>query len=372
MYEWERLRALDHYKYNGIDKSPVSKYILRHYWNFLADLLPMSLAPNAVTLIGTGFMILGAVLALIHDYTFQVQAPPWICFLFAAFMWIYSTCDNLDGKQARRTKSSSPLGELFDHGCDALVCLLGMLMKMSALALGRPDAHLITKVGLLLITWCFFMPTWEEYHTGVLYLGYVNAPTEGIIAFCTLFTTAGLVDREILLHKPLFFGFSISAICLSTFLAFLFVVCIPKAILNVKQATTKSHAKQLIPIMFCTLLVANWWSNPLSITNNPKHLAAFISLVGIASAKYATKIIHAHLLNEKFPVLTRLTLPLIFGSLTYGSYTLFPQPITESLFLYISLAVVLLSYSLWTYHCVNSISQYLGIYCFSLKKRNPQ
>lgn len=27
--------------------------------------------------------------------------------------------DNLDGKQARRTKTSSPLGLLFDHGCDA-------------------------------------------------------------------------------------------------------------------------------------------------------------------------------------------------------------------------------------------------------------
>lgn len=26
----------------------------------------------------------------------------------------------LDGKQARRTSSSSPLGELFDHGCDSI------------------------------------------------------------------------------------------------------------------------------------------------------------------------------------------------------------------------------------------------------------
>lgn len=36
--------------------------------------------------------------------------------------------DNMDGKQARKTGSSSPLGLLFDHGCDALnatvVCTL--------------------------------------------------------------------------------------------------------------------------------------------------------------------------------------------------------------------------------------------------------
>jgi phosphatidylglycerophosphate synthase len=27
--------------------------------------------------------------------------------------------DAIDGKQARKTKSSSPLGQLFDHGCDS-------------------------------------------------------------------------------------------------------------------------------------------------------------------------------------------------------------------------------------------------------------
>lgn len=28
--------------------------------------------------------------------------------------------DNIDGNQARKTGNSSPLGILFDHGCDAL------------------------------------------------------------------------------------------------------------------------------------------------------------------------------------------------------------------------------------------------------------
>jgi choline/ethanolamine phosphotransferase len=35
-------------------------------------------------------------------------------------IFIYQTLDAIDGKQARRTGSSSPLGELFDHGCDSL------------------------------------------------------------------------------------------------------------------------------------------------------------------------------------------------------------------------------------------------------------
>lgn len=46
----------------------------------------------------------------------ETPQPSYIYFYFAAALWIYSTFDNVDGKQARRTKSSSPLGELFDHG----------------------------------------------------------------------------------------------------------------------------------------------------------------------------------------------------------------------------------------------------------------
>lgn len=35
-------------------------------------------------------------------------------------LFIYQSLDAIDGKQARRTNSSSALGELFDHGCDAV------------------------------------------------------------------------------------------------------------------------------------------------------------------------------------------------------------------------------------------------------------
>ena len=34
--------------------------------------------------------------------------------------WTSQTMDVIDGKQARATGTSSPMGELFDHGCDAL------------------------------------------------------------------------------------------------------------------------------------------------------------------------------------------------------------------------------------------------------------
>jgi len=31
-----------------------------------------------------------------------------------------------------------------------------------------------------------FLSSWEQYHTGILYLGFINGPCEGIIIACTI------------------------------------------------------------------------------------------------------------------------------------------------------------------------------------------
>lgn len=46
--------------------------------------------------------------------------PNWIYLYEGISILLYSILDNMDGKQARRTHSSSPLGLLFDHGCDSI------------------------------------------------------------------------------------------------------------------------------------------------------------------------------------------------------------------------------------------------------------
>jgi ethanolaminephosphotransferase len=75
----------------------------------------MWLAPNLVTLLGF-FCILGNVILLeVYLPDFVGPAPSWVYFSFAFGLWAYSTMDNVDGKQARRTGTSSPLGELFEQ-----------------------------------------------------------------------------------------------------------------------------------------------------------------------------------------------------------------------------------------------------------------
>lgn len=69
-----------------------------------------------VTLIGFVALILCYSLTLYHCPEVQGEMPQWIYIANIALLFWYQTLDAIDGKQARRTKSSSPLGELFDHG----------------------------------------------------------------------------------------------------------------------------------------------------------------------------------------------------------------------------------------------------------------
>jgi ethanolaminephosphotransferase len=139
-------------------------------------------------------MIVNVVFAVVFTPDMDGEGPRWIYFSFAAGMWLYSTFDNVDGKQARRTGTSSPLGELFDHGCDALNCSFAAVLQAAGIGLG----HSLAAVTLYAIAMLgFYLSTAEEYHTGVLYLGYVNAPTEGVILTCVLFIISGLYGPSV-------------------------------------------------------------------------------------------------------------------------------------------------------------------------------
>ena len=56
----------------------------------------------------------------IFDFSLKKEIPYFVYVLFAFFVFLGQTFDAIDGKHARKTNRSSPLGQLMDHGCDAL------------------------------------------------------------------------------------------------------------------------------------------------------------------------------------------------------------------------------------------------------------
>lgn len=77
----------------------------------------------------------------------RTEPPRWACALCALGLFIYQSLDAIDGKQARRTNSSSPLGELFDHGCDSISTIFVALSACLSAQLGFYPKWMFFQVG---------------------------------------------------------------------------------------------------------------------------------------------------------------------------------------------------------------------------------
>jgi ethanolaminephosphotransferase len=84
---------------------------------------------------------------------------------------------------------AGPLGELFDHGCDAINTTLECILSTAALNAGRSYWSIAALIACLTN---FYLTTWEEFHTGTLYLSAFSGPVEGILMICVIYLITGL------------------------------------------------------------------------------------------------------------------------------------------------------------------------------------
>ncbi len=126
------------------------------------------------------------------DPDHQTWATSPLLVLSGLCLFAYQTLDGIDGMQARRTGTGSPLGQLFDHGVDAMVTGFVAIQSITAIGLTGFPAY-VTFMGSVL---AFVASTWEEYHTHVLYLGKISGPVEGIIGVIAVFILAGFIGTS--------------------------------------------------------------------------------------------------------------------------------------------------------------------------------
>lgn len=74
-------------------------------------------------------------------------------------------------------------------GVDAINTTLEVIIFAGATNLGQSWWTLL----ILFASSCaFYLTTWEEYHTGTLYLGIVSGPVEGVLTLCTLYALTAI------------------------------------------------------------------------------------------------------------------------------------------------------------------------------------
>ncbi|PWZ01102.1 hypothetical protein BCV70DRAFT_199469 [Testicularia cyperi] len=438
-----RVPNLHLYKYSGTDKSLVSKYILGPYWNWLVQLFPTTIAPNTITLSGLILVCFNfATLAYVDPGlqcatqlkldpsahasalrsafpadalpvrplfgNFGIPAPvakvdfapsshsasclpAWIFYTWAICLFAYQSLDSIDGKQARRTGMAGPLGELFDHGCDALNTTLECVLCCAALNLGR---SVWAPASLVATLSNFYLTTWEEYHTGTLFLSAFSGPVEGIlmiVAIYALTAAAGgplfwdrgilnvfglakflpsdIIDKVAHLNLPLNDAFL-------TFAALGLLFNIAGSYSNVIAARRAKKLSVVTPLLGLAPLVLQVGANVMWIKANRSFIlaspAAFLPFLvywGISFAYSVGQLIVAHVSKAPFPYLNLATTWSIVAAIDANlphSY-LQTNPDRTVQVIYASLAAVTLIYAHFCHNVITTITTELGMACFTVK-----
>ncbi|ENN71378.1 hypothetical protein YQE_11925, partial [Dendroctonus ponderosae] len=177
----QHLNGFDNYKYNCKDTGILSIYVMHPFWNWVVQYCPKNIAPNLLTFSGFMCTIAMYLMFTFMDYNFTASDPEhpevpnlprWSWFLAALLLFLAYTLDGIDGKQARRTGTSGPLGELFDHGLDSYTA--GLMPAAMYSIFGR-GARFSVPPFRMFFTFCnvlinFYLSHFEKYNTGVMFL----------------------------------------------------------------------------------------------------------------------------------------------------------------------------------------------------------
>uniref|UniRef100_A0A8C8EBW2 Cholinephosphotransferase 1 n=1 Tax=Otus sunia TaxID=257818 RepID=A0A8C8EBW2_9STRI len=237
---------------------------------------------------------------LVTFYVNLFQAPFWAYILGALGLFIYQSLDAIDGKQARRTNSSSPLGELFDHGCDSISTVFVVLGPCIAIRLGtNPDwLFFCCFVGLFM----FYSAHWQTYVSGILRFGKVDV-TEVQIAIIMLLLISAYGGTAIWDHKvsELSIQSSFFGILCGTALSFFnyFRVIFGGGV--GKNGSTIAGTSVLSPGLHIGLLITLAIMIYKKSTTQlfEKHSCLYVLTFGFVNAKISQKLVVAHMTKSE-------------------------------------------------------------------------
>ncbi|XP_006633193.2 cholinephosphotransferase 1 [Lepisosteus oculatus] len=166
-----QLKRLEEHKYSAAGRS-LFEPPFQVYWSWLVQQVSPRVAPNTLTIAGLLVNVATTVILVYYCPTATEEAPGWIFLLSALGLFVYQSLDAIDGKQARRTNSSSALGELFDHGCDAVSTVFVAVGTCVAVGIGGyPNWMFFCGfIGMFM----FYCAHWQTYVSGTLQFGLVD------------------------------------------------------------------------------------------------------------------------------------------------------------------------------------------------------
>lgn len=268
---------------------------------------------------------------------------------------------------------------------------LGVILCASALNLGL---GWWTVASLVATTANFYLTTWEEFHTGTLYLSAFSGPVEGILIICAIFLITGRVgpsfwDTGILSFLGIKSNSLVESLpikdlplneCFLLFSLVGLLFNIVSAAANVSASLPSVRANsmirplgRLLPYTVHTTAMIYWLAHAHSILGTVT-LVPFLLFWGVSFAHHVGMLILAHLSSSRFPAVYKhpnLVLALL-GAIDakrgYVQRNLASEQTVVGLCLVFAAAV----YGHFVWEVIGDICEFYDINCLTIKHKKPE
>ncbi|KAM7344518.1 choline/ethanolaminephosphotransferase 1 bbc isoform 3-T3 [Cochliomyia hominivorax] len=301
----QQLKKLSEHKYSCTSSSLMDPW-LQPWWNWLVSKTPLWLAPNLITIVGLIVNIVTTLILVAYSPEGTSPPPRWTCLLCAFGLFVYQSLDSIDGKQARRTNTSSPLGELFDHGCDSISTVFVALSACISCQLGHYPNWLFFQCFCAISL--FYCAHWQTYVSGTLRFGKIDV-TEAQFTIMGIHIISFIFGPEFWMTK-IFGNLELwSSLCLMTIvcgiwsLSHIFSVVLAGGV--GKNGSTVAGTSVLSPSIPLTLVVLPAFIIAQKSPENifTEHSALYIVAFGMVAAKITNKLVIAHMTKAEMEYL---------------------------------------------------------------------
>eukprot|EP01016_Furgasonia_blochmanni_P057039 TRINITY_DN983_c0_g1_i20.p1 TRINITY_DN983_c0_g1~~TRINITY_DN983_c0_g1_i20.p1 ORF type:complete len:315 (+),score=41.70 TRINITY_DN983_c0_g1_i20:465-1409(+) len=300
------------------------------------------------------------------DGNFFGEFPWWFLAICTVAQLHYMILDNADGKQARKTKSSSPLGLLFDHGCDALnVTVIGLTFATITQFGSNRSLFFSYLVG----TGTFYAATLEEYYVNGLFLPVINGANEGVLCMISTYIVTAIYGTSIWTNT--YWKFTGSQWLLGYFIlgGLSSLNSNYKVIREKAPDQLRNVLKDLGPllIVWAVMFVGCYLSSAGLIYS---HARLWCWFIGINFSRIATELQVAHVTNQKFHGYSPSTMIIfaLYVANTLSGFLLGKAILPEYDFLVFLLILSFINYIHLAYNLIRQMTRILNIKCWSITK----
>ncbi|XP_031825798.1 choline/ethanolaminephosphotransferase 1 bbc isoform X4 [Nomia melanderi] len=301
-----QLKRLSEHKYSCTTNSLLDG-LLQPWWDWLVSKVPLWLAPNLITILGLIVNILTTLILVYYSPDAKTEAPRWACFLCALGLFIYQSLDAIDGKQARRTGTSTPLGELFDHGCDSISTVFVALSACIAVQLGYYPTWMFFQCFCAMTL--FYCAHWQTYVSGSLRFGKVDV-TEAQFTIITIHLISAIFGPKVWMMELPYTGTEVKVFPL--WAAVGIAILLAQSSISVilaggvgKNGSTVAGTSVLSPIIPFSFVVVPafiiYRKSAEHVYEN--HPALYILAFGMVAAKVTNRLVVAHMTKNEMQYL---------------------------------------------------------------------